>query len=44
MTSFSASIFNVRTLFKHKGHEGREGKAYEIKVLFPLYVLGALRV
>ena len=39
MTSFSSAVFNMVTLFKHKGHEDLEGKTYEIKVLFPLCVL-----
>ena len=38
MTSFSSEVYNVVTLFKHKGNEDLEGKTYEIKVLFTLCV------
>ena len=36
---YGFTIFNGITLFKHKGHNGHEGKTKEIKTLFPLCVL-----
>lgn len=39
MTSLSSAVLNVVTLFKHKGHEGLEGKTYEIRVLLNLCAL-----
>ena len=36
---FGSTVFNGITLFKHKGHDGRQGKPNEIKALFPLCVL-----
>jgi hypothetical protein len=32
---FGSTVFNVTTLFKHKGHDGHKGKTYEIKGSFP---------
>ena len=42
--NFGSTVFNEITLFKHKGHNGHKGKTKEIKTLFPLCVLGVLRV
>jgi len=44
MKFFGSTVFNGIILFKHKGHNGHEGKTKEIKTLFPLCVLGVLRV
>src|SRR6266540_1419320 len=44
VTKKGSIVFNGITLFKHKGHDGHEGKTKEIKTRFSLCVLGVLRV